>query len=144
MPGERILIIDDDPDMRESVCMILEPAGYQVQGCATGRDGMEKLHAHPPDLILLDIMLGSPSEGFHLAYELARDDQLKDIPIVMISAIGERMGMDYARELGTDYLPVAAFIEKPVTAERLLEVVRRVLSDRRYVRSAPEPRDPSS
>lgn len=143
MAGERILMIDDDPDMREAVCMMLEPAGYQVQGCATGREGMEKLHAHPPDLVLLDIMLSSPSEGFHMAYDLARDDQLKDVPIVMISAIGERMGMDYARELGTDYLPVAAFIEKPVTAARLKDVVGRVLSDRRYVRSEPAVRGES-
>jgi len=127
MAGEQIVIIDDDPDMREALTCILEPAGYKVAGYATGAEGMAAVRAHPPALILLDIMLASPSEGFHVAYELKKDEELKKIPIVMISAIGRKMGMDYAKETGSDYLPVERFLDKPLDAKTVLQTIAEVL-----------------
>ncbi len=127
MPAERILVIDDDPDVCDALKMILDPAGYRVACCSTGPEGVARLHAEPPDLLLLDIMLSTPSEGFHIAYELRQDEQLRHMPIVMISAIGKKMGMDYARELGSDYMPVEDFLEKPLTAETVRRVVRQTL-----------------
>lgn len=67
MAGEKILVIDDDPDVREASRLMLEPAGYRLICCSTGPEGMESIATDPPDLIPLDIMLSSPSEGFHLA-----------------------------------------------------------------------------
>jgi CheY-like chemotaxis protein len=128
MPGEHIVIIDDDPDVREALTLMLEPAGYRLTCCSTGPDGMNAIRHEPPNLILLDIMLASPSEGFHLAYELKKDEALKDIPIVMISAIGQTMGMDYAKELGSDYVPAEKFLDKPLKAEVVLSAVREALS----------------
>lgn len=127
---QRILIIDDDPDVREALTLILEPAGYAVTCCATGPEGLEMVQSQPPDLIMLDIMLASPSEGFHLAYELRRDEQTAMIPIVMISSIGETMGMDYAKELGSDYVPVEKFLDKPLSAEMVLSAVKETLANR--------------
>ena len=129
MPNEHILIIDDDADLCEALRLMLEPAGYRVTSCPTGEEGMACLRADRPDLILLDIMLGSPSEGFHIAYRLRKDDAFKTIPIVMVSSIGEKMGMDYARELGSDYMPVEAFLDKPLRAEHVLDVVRKTLDE---------------
>jgi CheY-like chemotaxis protein len=128
--GKRILLIDDDPDMHDAIKMILEPLGCQVKCCLTGPDGLETLRADPPDLLLLDIMLSSPSEGFHVSYEMKQDDALKDIPIIMISAIGQTMGMDYAKELGTDYVKADMFMEKPLEANKLREAVEQVLRDK--------------
>lgn len=123
----RILLIDDDDDMQHAIRAMLEPDGFEIGCAATGPGGLAALRASPPDLILLDIMLSTPSEGFHLAYEIKNDEQLKRIPIVMISAIGERMGLDFAKEVGSDYAPVEAFLEKPLDAAKLRETVRRVM-----------------
>jgi DNA-binding response OmpR family regulator len=129
MANQRIVIIDDDPDVREALTMILEPAGYALNCCSTGPEGMAAIRANPPDLILLDIMLSSPSEGFHLAYELRGDDALKTIPIIMISSIGETMGMDYAKELGSEYVPAERFLDKPLTAQTVLSAVSETLAN---------------
>ncbi len=127
MSKERIVIIDDDPDVRVALTYMLEPEGYEVVCFATGEEGMGAVRASPPDVILLDVMLASPSEGFHLAYELKKDEQLHEIPIIMISAIGARMGLDFAKELGSDYLPVEQFLDKPLDRQTVLEAVRRAL-----------------
>jgi len=89
---------------------------------------MAAIRAHPPDLLILDIMLASPVEGFHLAYELRKDEQLREMPIIMISAIGQTLGMDYAKELGVDSMPAEKFLEKPLSAETVLAAVREVLA----------------
>ncbi|MBU0637285.1 MAG: response regulator [Planctomycetes bacterium] len=126
--GKRILLIDDDPDMHDAVRLILEPAGYQVTCCLTGPAGLEALRRSKPDLLLLDIMLASPSEGFHLAYEVKQDELLKDVPIIMISSIGQTMGMDFGKELGSDYVQADLFLEKPLDAKALRAAVEKVLS----------------
>ena len=126
--GKRILLIEDDVDMHTAVKMILEPEGYQVTCCLTGPAGLESMRAERPDLVLLDIMLSSPSEGFHLAYEMKADDTLKDIPVIMISAIGKKTGMDFARELGSDYVQAERFLEKPFDAQTLRDTVKKLLA----------------
>jgi DNA-binding response OmpR family regulator len=132
MAKQRVVIIDDDSDVRVALTYMLEPAGYEVIGCSTGEEGMKTIREVRPDVILLDVMLASPSEGFHLAYELRRDEALQDIPIVMISAIGSRMGMDYAKELGSDYLPVEKFLDKPLKKDTVLAAVREVLQNKGF------------
>lgn len=130
MAGERIVVIDDDPDVRDAMALILEPAGYRVTCCSTGPEGKDTVRADPPDLILLDVMLASPSEGFHLAYELRQDESLAQIPIIMISSIGKTMGMDYARELNSDYIAADKFLDKPLEAAVVLDSIREALEKR--------------
>ena len=130
MAGERIVIIDDDPDVREALTLMLEPAGYQLTCCSTGPEGTAAVQADPPDLILLDIMLASPTEGFHLAYEFKKDERIAKIPIIMISAIGQTMGMDYAKELGSDYVPVEKFLDKPLKVDVVRQAVQEALAKR--------------
>jgi CheY-like chemotaxis protein len=126
--GNQIVLIEDDADMREAVRLMLEPEGFEVRGYPTGSEGLEAMRAHPPDLVLLDIMLAEPTEGFHIAYAMRGDEALRDIPIVMISAIGERMGMDFARDLGSEYVPADAFLEKPIEAAVLRQTIEGLLS----------------
>lgn len=132
MAGERVrvLLIEDDPDMQLAVRAMLPEGEFDLTCCSTGPAGLEAMRQAPPDVVLLDIMLSSPSEGFHLCYEIRQDARLRDVPVIMISAIGKAMGMDYARELGTEYMPAEAFLEKPLEAASLLDAVRR-LSRRR-------------
>lgn len=126
--GKHIVLIEDDADMHEAIKMILEPQGFRITCCSTGPEGLETVRRNPPDLILLDIMLSSPSEGFHLSYEMRQDEALAKIPIIMISAIGDTMGMDFAKELGSDYIQAEMFLEKPLEAAKLREAVAKVLS----------------
>ncbi len=128
MPGEHIVIIDDDPDVREALTLMLEPPGYRITCCATGPEGVVAVLGLVPNLIMLDIMLASPSEGFHVAYELRRGQTTKMIPIIMISSIGQTMGLDYAKELGSEYMPADKFLEKPLTVETVLATVQEVLT----------------
>ena len=126
--SKNILLIDDDPDMHHAVGAMLDSVGHKLTCCLTGPEGIEQARKMMPDLILLDIMLASPSEGFHLAYDLSKDDELKHIPIIMISSIGSMMGMDYAKELGSDYVQAAKFLDKPIDAATLLAAVDEVLT----------------
>ncbi len=128
----RVLIIEDDPDMHDVARTILGEEQYELVSCFTGPEGMEAARApgQKPDVILLDIMLSSPSEGFHLAYELRQDEELKDVPIIMISSIGKTMGLDYSKELGSDYVKADRFLDKPFDAKTLRNAVTEVLAER--------------
>jgi DNA-binding response OmpR family regulator len=126
-PQTKILLIDDDPDMHAVVRMILEPQGYQVHCHLTGAEGLEMMRRQRPDLVLLDIMLAHPSEGLQVACEMRHDDRLKDIPIIMISAIGETMGKDYYSEVCPGTAAGDMFLEKPFDAPTLREAVSWLL-----------------
>jgi CheY-like chemotaxis protein len=128
MSGERhrILLIEDDLDMHHAIRAMLEPE-FELTCCSTGPAGLAEMLRAPPDLLLLDIMLATPSEGFHLCYQIKDDPRLREIPVVMISSIGKRIGLDYASELGSEYVPADAFVEKPFDARTLLEAIGRLL-----------------
>lgn len=128
MADKQILVIDDDPDVREALKLILEPQGYEVTLCATGPQGRDAVTKRTPDLILLDVMLSTVSEGFHLAYEFQKDEALARVPIIMISSIGDAVGMDYATELGTEYLPANGFLSKPLKAATVLGAIENALA----------------
>ncbi len=125
--GKHILLIDDDPDMHHAIRLILEPMGYSVECQATGIAGIEAIRRQPPDVILLDIMLASPSEGLALAATLKDDARLAQIPIIMISSIGRQVGADLAQQAGVDSVRADRFLEKPLEAQTLVAAVQDVL-----------------
>lgn len=126
----RILLIDDDPDMHMVAEVILEPEGYHVSCCRTGSEGLEMMRRRRPDLVLLDIMLTHPSEGLQVACQMRQDERLKDIPIIIISAIGETTGMDRATQECPEVPSPEGFLEKPLDAATVREAVRRVLEQK--------------
>jgi len=128
--GSNILLIDDDPDIHLVVKMILEPQGYKVTCCLTGPEGLERIRRQLPALVLLDIMLAHPSEGLQVACEMRHDDRLKDIPIIMISAIGATIGNDYYSEVCPGTASGDMFLEKPFDAPTLREAVEWVLKEK--------------
>jgi CheY-like chemotaxis protein len=126
----QILLIDDDPDMHLAVEMMLATDGYDVTCCRTGSEGLEQMRRQRPDLVLLDIMLTHPSEGLQVACQMRQDARLKDIPIIFISAIGEAVGADYAKEVCPIALAADMFLEKPLDAAMVREAVKWVLDQR--------------
>ena len=127
---KHVLLIDDDLDMHDIIKLVLEPLGCRVTCCSSGPAGMDLLRREPPDLLLLDIMLSSPTEGLVLAKKIKGDETLKTIPIILISSIGESVGADYARELGDSVVPGEGFMEKPLDPPRLREAVTQILTGR--------------
>lgn len=125
LDGPHILLIDDDPDIHHAVSAMLRPHGYRVTCCWTGPSGLAELRRSKPDLLLLDIMLSSPTEGLDIAREIRSDEQINTIPVVLISAIGKKTHFADAAEL-----PAEEYLEKPLTAEGLIASIERVLHSR--------------
>ena len=121
----RILVIDDESAIRDSLKMILEYEGYDVQGAATGQDGLTLVDRDPPDLALLDIKMAG-MDGLEVLQRLkAGHDAL---PVVMISGHATVATAVEATKLGA-----FDFIEKPLSTERVLVTVRNALDRLRLV-----------
>jgi CheY-like chemotaxis protein len=132
MAEGRILIIDDDPDITEAMRVVLENRGYEVAGAKDGAEGMERLQQARPDLIILDVMMRTSQEGFEFSRELKSDPAYENIPIIMLTAVKQKTGLDFKTEAGDQaWLPVEEFLDKPVRPKVLLEKVESLLSGRR-------------
>jgi len=127
MANPTILIIDDDVDLVEVIRITLESADFQVIDAQDGDRGLQLARSDHPDLILLDVMMGTIDEGFHVAQELRSTPETSRMPILMMSAVGERTGFRFDAERDGDYLPVEEFLEKPISPSRLLRKIRRYL-----------------
>ncbi len=132
MDKPKILIIDDDPDMRLANRMCLEEAGYEVIEAINGTEGLEKVKSETPDLIVMDVMMDSTTEGFQTTLKLrspapdAEYAQYRDIPIIMLTAIHDTTSVRFGPD--QDYLPVDAFIDKPVNPDKLIPKVKELLA----------------
>jgi len=127
-----ILIIDDDKDLVNSIEIILQTKNYQVRSAFNGEDGYNQIKKKIPDLILLDVMMATDTEGFDLAYKLKENPKYRDIPIVMITSFTQKMaeqGPDRFQHILGEAWPVSSFLEKPVDPEVLLSIVEKVLSE---------------
>ena len=126
--SKKIMIIDDDIDLVEAMRITLETDNYEVIDAQEGQKGVEILKKEKPDLLILDVMMGTLDEGFHIAYQIRNDEEIKDIPILMITAVGAQTGFKFDMQRDEDFLPVNEFIEKPVNPQILLDTVKRNLS----------------
>lgn len=129
MKNAKILIIDDDPDFTKALKAILESNGYAVITASAGPEGMDIIKADKPDLLILDVMMATSQEGFEMARELKKDPQSKNMPILMLSAVKGKTGIDFKSAAGEpDWLPVDSFLDKPVEPKILLDEIKRLLS----------------
>ena len=129
MENARILIVDDDVDLTKALKVTLESRNYTVVTAADRAEGMEKAQAQKPDLFILDVMMGTWQDGFEMSRELKKDRRFKDTPILMLTSIEERTGIEFKSTAGDpDWLPVEGFMEKPVEPEALLAEVERLLA----------------
>ena len=134
MANEKILIIDDDDDIVLAMRLPLEAAGYRVFRAATSDEGLQSVKAITPDLILLDVMMDTTTAGIQVSLTLRNPEPaseyaaFREIPILMITAIHATTPLRFAPD--HDYLPVDAFIEKPIEPDELLARVREQLDKR--------------
>ncbi len=128
----KILIIDDDPDIVTSARLSLEAAGHAVVEAHNGTEGLEKIKAEKPDLIILDVMMDTTTEGFQLTLQLRSPDptsEYKDFletPILMLTSIHSTTPLRFGPT--EDYLPVDEFVDKPLDPDELVNKVEALLS----------------
>ncbi len=128
MGKQKILVVDDDVDLCDSLKVIFENAGYDMLTAANRSEGMEKIRTQQPDLIILDVMMETWQDGFEMSRDLKNDPQLKNTPILMLTSIEEKTGIEVKSSAGDPvWLPVEAFLDKPVSPDMLLAEVKRLL-----------------
>ena len=123
----RILMIDDDKDFVLSTKTFLEGRGYQVDTAHNGTDGWEKIQKGQADLIVLDIMMDTDTEGFNLAYKMKEMEATRKIPIVIVSGFPQHLDEKFEKFefiLGREW-PAVAQMEKPIELKELAKIIDR-------------------
>lgn len=129
MGNTKIVIVDDDPDIRDSLQIILEAREYIVVTAADKAEGLKTIRTEKPDLAVLDVMMASHDDGFEMARELKNDPEFKDMPILMLTGIKRETGIDFKSSAGDPaWCPVDGFLDKPVDPDTLLAEVEKLLS----------------
>ena len=119
-----ILVVDDDPDFVEVARTILKK-DYDIETAANGKQALQQMRKHKPDLVLLDVMMSYVLDGLDVTETMRNDPELKDVPIIMISSLPSTR---YADMFPTDtYVAIDDWISKPVKAEDLLTRISKAL-----------------
>lgn len=129
MPKE-ILIVDDDPDFVETMEIILQGNGYKTRTARNGEEAYEKVKEKVPNIILLDIMMKTKTDGIWVSEKIRSDDKLKEIPIIMITAVNKDSDMakfHLGQHEDMEYMPVNVFMEKPIEAKDLLKEIKKLI-----------------
>jgi CheY-like chemotaxis protein len=122
----KILIVDDDPDFVEATRMVLESAGYSVASAADGDEGLQKVAAEKPDVVILDVIMKTVLDGLNMSQKMADDPEQHDVPILMVTSIANS---DYAALFPTDdYIHIDDFVSKPIAPDDLLSRVASLLN----------------
>lgn len=127
----KVLIIDDDQDIIDSLTMILEGNGYAVAVKNDTENLVEDVASANPDLIILDVIFPEdPQAGFKAARVLNKDPQVGHIPVLLLSALNQLSNLSFGiseNDISDDFMPVGAFIEKPVRPNVLLTRIEELL-----------------
>ena len=121
LPQSTVLIVVDNPQNVELLQAFLESLPVKIVTAADGLDALQKVADHPPDLILLDIMMPQMS-GFQVCRRIKGDPKTRDIQVLMVTALNELGDIEQANECGTD-----DFVSKPVNKIELLTRVKSLL-----------------
>lgn len=123
----RILLVDDDRDFVESNRQLLADEGYEVHVAYDGKSGLESARKVKPDLMLLDVMMASSTEGFDISRDIPKIPELKNLPVILLTGIRKQMKLPFGFEPDDSWLPVKVVLEKPVPPARLLAEIGKHL-----------------
>lgn len=126
----RVLIVDDELDMRVFISTLLETNGFKPVSASDGKEGLELARSKKPALIIMDVMMPRES-GIFMYREVKKDPELRKVPIIMVSALAKKTFF-HSQKVMDEYeggkIPEpAAYIEKPPDADELLAAVKNVL-----------------
>jgi CheY-like chemotaxis protein len=125
-----VLVIDDDRDFTTAVAAVLEREGYEIVVADSGREGLRQLRARNPDLIILDVMMETTTEGYGVNEAIKYSDEYQAYqatPILMVSSIQESPDDLFPRAPETDMIRPDRYLTKPLDIPAFLEVVRKAL-----------------
>jgi DNA-binding response OmpR family regulator len=120
--GKRILVVDDEKDLVETIKLKLTSEGYEVDEAFDGKQALEKVKQRQPDLILLDVMMPQVN-GYQVCRELKKSDKFKQIPVVMLTAKAQESDKFWGMETGAD-----DYVTKPFEFDALLSSIKKLLS----------------
>jgi len=122
---KKILIVDDEPDVRTVLSVRLTSNGFQVVEAADGDTGMKLARAEKPDLILLDIMMPG-MDGVETFHSLKQDPQTKEIPVIFLTVLAQNISLTkHSLELDKSY----AILSKPYRPQELIQEIRQALGE---------------
>jgi CheY-like chemotaxis protein len=124
---KKVLVVDDERELVEVTQVLLESNGFEVAAAYSGEEGRKAAMAEKPDVIILDVMMETTSAGFDVARWLRSQDATKEIPIVMLTAVNQNVPWKFASD--EVWLPVDVFLDKPVSPEKLLTEVKKIVSN---------------
>lgn len=129
MASTKIAIVDDDLDLTKALQATLESEQYTVVTAPDRAKGMEIIRSEKPDLAIVDVMMDTWQDGFEMARELKQDPELKDMPILMLTGVKDKSGINFKSTAGDPtWCPVDSFLDKPVESDILLAEIRELLS----------------
>ena len=123
-----VLLIDDDEDFTVSIQSLLETEGYRVATAASGKEGLQKLAESRPDVVLLDVMMESSTEGYAVSGMMKLMPE--PVPVIMVSSVDLTPAELFARSEEMELIRPEAYLTKPVEVPKFLETLRSVLARR--------------
>jgi two-component system response regulator MtrA len=128
----KILVIDDDVQLVDTVQTLLESVGYKVAYAYQAEKGMDLAREIQPDLILLDVMFAGPPgpDGIEISRRLQEDPDLRDVPVIILSGVKRVLDMPVKLAPDESFMPVEAFLEKPFKPNELLAAIEKILGPR--------------
>jgi len=127
MSKKYVLIVDDDPDMVETLGMMLESKGYEVGKAYDGIEGDEAVRRRNPDLLVLDVMMPR-KDGYTLCAELKKNSSTRHIPIILLTAVGEAVQTTSYTHADGMAMEADDYIPKPVDTKTLVAAIERLFS----------------
>ena len=119
----KIILVDDNTDYLFTMETFLQRNGFEVHTADDGQKGLDLIRKENPDIVLLDVMMESLFSGFELCKKIRTEANLKHIPIIGISGMGDELGINYKQWPDFEYFSPDAFLDKPVDKQRLLELI---------------------
>jgi CheY-like chemotaxis protein len=129
MNEKKVLVVDDEKDAVECLKAILEGNGYAVLSAGDGTEGIAKAKETQPDIILLDVQMPG-EDGFHIFHKMRHDEELKTIPVVMVTGIAQKTGIKFSADDMEEFLHVRpeGYIEKPLDPENVIATIEEILT----------------
>ncbi len=139
---KKVLVVDDDQTAVAFVCAALDPEKYEVVGAGDGLAGLSQARKEPPDLIILDIYMPR-QPGFYTLRDLKDDPKTKNIPVIMLTGVGKRLGIAFSTQDIYDFLGIEpdVYLEKPVDPIFLRRVTDRLLGVNSTAKGSPVKED---
>ena len=124
----KVLIIDDDVEFQQAIELVLEKNDFEVASAYDPEEGLKKVADENPDMVILDVLMPSDFDGFDVARKIRKDLGLRELPILLLTAVHTEKEIPYRFGPHEEWLPVDYFMDKPVDPDVLVEKVKELLN----------------